>query len=53
MELGPGNSFPTDIQARCTVGGLSQDPLTSVPQERESEAQKGKATHPIVSGTLC
>lgn len=30
------------------MGGLSQDPLTPVSQERETEAQKGKASYPVV-----
>lgn len=43
---------PRDIQAGWTVGNLSQDPLTPVSQEKETEALKGKATYPTVSRTL-
>lgn len=34
------------------MGNLSQDPLTPVSQEKETEAQKGKVAYPIVSCTL-
>lgn len=34
------------------MGSLSQDPLTPVSQEKETEAQKGKVAYPIVSCTL-
>lgn len=38
---------PRDIKVGWTVGSLSQDPLTPVSQEKETEALKGKATYPI------